>query len=74
MLILIIHFCRYNNRNKIKLGHAIKSNILGERFAWFTNSLDKFPEQTCLTSSQFSQLIEEYRKIKNWFLFVRTLN
>lgn len=49
---------RFNNRNKTKLGHAIKSNILGERFGWFTDQLEQFGEQTCLTPAQFAEIIE----------------
>ncbi|XP_055313604.1 translation machinery-associated protein 16 homolog [Sitodiplosis mosellana] len=51
---------RFNNRTKIKIGHAIKSNVMGERFAWFTDKLEQFGEQPCLTPSQFTQVIEQY--------------
>ncbi|XP_031640871.1 translation machinery-associated protein 16 homolog [Contarinia nasturtii] len=51
---------RYNNRNKIKLGHAVKSNLMGERLAWFTDNMEQFGEQECLTPDQFAQLFEKY--------------
>lgn len=50
---------RFNNRTKIKLGHAIKSNVMGERFGWFTDNLEQFGEQQCLTPFQFITLIEQ---------------
>lgn len=52
-------FHRFNNRSKIKLGHAIKSNITGERFAWFTDELERFEGQTCLMPTQFDELFEK---------------
>lgn len=54
----IININRFNKRNKIKLGHAIKSNIMGERFAWFADNMELSIEQECLTAAQFSELIE----------------
>lgn len=42
------------------MGHAIKSNITGERFSWFTDNMEKFGQQECLTPSQFAELIETY--------------
>lgn len=33
---------------------------MGERFAWFTDNLEQFGEQECLTPEQFAQLIEQY--------------
>lgn len=33
---------------------------MGERFAWFTDSIEKFGEVSHLTPSQFAGLIEEY--------------
>lgn len=52
-------FNRFNNRSKIKLGHAIKSNITGERFAWFTDELERFEGQAYLTPTQLDELFEE---------------
>lgn len=50
---------RYNNRDKIKLGHAIKSNILGDKFGWFTEQLDDdSTDRLRLTPTEFSNLIE----------------
>lgn len=51
---------RYNNRDKIKLGHAIKSNILGDKFAWFTDQLDDTEDRERLTPSEFADLFELY--------------
>lgn len=48
-------FRRFNNRGKIKLGHAVKSNILGEKFNWFTEVLGD--RTTPLSNSEFEELI-----------------
>lgn len=47
---------RFNNRSKIKLGHAVKSNILGTKFAWFTEQLDDEVERNSLTPDEFLDL------------------
>lgn len=51
---------RFNNRSKIKIGHAIKSNILGDKFDWFTQQLETTSERQCLTPDEFKELIELY--------------
>lgn len=50
---------RLNNQTRIKLGHAHRSNIMGERFSWFTDGIEPFGEIECLTPTQFIGLIEE---------------
>lgn len=59
MCISLLFVYRYNNRTKIKLSHAIKSNITGERFAWFTDNLEQFGDVESLTPAQFAGLIDE---------------
>lgn len=54
-----IHF-RFNNRTKTKIGHAIKSNILGEKFVWFTEQIGNEPNRLCLTPNEFAGFIELY--------------
>lgn len=55
---------RYNNRDKIKMGHAIKSNILGDKFGWFNTQLDDDSiDRVRLTPREFSDLIELYVRI-----------
>ncbi|KAG4071973.1 hypothetical protein HA402_006134 [Bradysia odoriphaga] len=51
---------RFNNRSKIKLGHAVKSNILGEKFIWFTEALAD--RTTPLSKTEFDELISIYLK------------
>jgi len=51
---------RFNNRSKIKLGHAVKSNILGEKFMWFTEALAD--RNSPLSNSEFDELINVYLK------------
>lgn len=46
---------RFNNRNKIKLGHAVKSNMLGEKFNWFTEAIGD--RSTPLSNSEFDEMI-----------------
>lgn len=47
-----------SNREKTKLGYAAKANILGEKFAWFTEHLDE--KQDPLTPEEFVAAIEQY--------------
>jgi len=51
---------RFNNRSKIRIGHAIKSNILGEKFSWFNEAL--VDRTTPLSKSEFDELITMYLK------------
>lgn len=50
--------CRINNRDKIKLGHAAKANILGEKFGWFTEQLEE--KEEALTPEEFLELCDRY--------------
>lgn len=49
---------RINNREKTKLGYAAKANILGEKFAWFTEALEGKDEP--LTPEEFLTTIQNY--------------
>lgn len=40
------------------MGHAIKSNILGDKFAWFTEQLEDEKDRQLLTPKEFKELIE----------------
>lgn len=42
------------------MGHAIKSNILGDKFAWFTEQLEDDKERHRLTPTEFKELINVY--------------
>uniref|UniRef100_D3TQP4 Hypothetical conserved protein n=1 Tax=Glossina morsitans morsitans TaxID=37546 RepID=D3TQP4_GLOMM len=52
---------RQNNKHKQRLGHAIKSNILGEKLNWFRERIEG-DRQTPLTPEEFEQLINLYLK------------
>ncbi|XP_035894370.1 translation machinery-associated protein 16 homolog [Anopheles stephensi] len=49
---------KINNREKIKLGHAAKANLVGKKLAWFAEQLAE--RQTPLTKSEFEELIDGY--------------
>ncbi|KAJ6626131.1 Translation machinery-associated protein 16 like [Pseudolycoriella hygida] len=51
---------RFNNRTKIKFGHAVKSNILGEKFIWFTEAVGD--RMIPLSKSELDELITTYLK------------
>lgn len=46
---------RFNNRDKIKIGHAARSNVLGEKFTWFLEQIGdrKLPP----TPEEFDEMI-----------------
>lgn len=50
--------CRINNREKKKMGHAVKANIVGKKLGWFAEQLED--RTGPLTSSEFEQMIERY--------------
>ncbi|CAD7089062.1 unnamed protein product [Hermetia illucens] len=49
---------RMNNKHRNQFGHAIKSNILGEKLSWFLPHVED--RTTPLTPREFRQLIETY--------------
>lgn len=49
-----------NNRDKIKLGHAAKANILGEKFGWFTEALEGREGEDPLSPEEFLELCDKY--------------
>lgn len=59
-IILLTHWFylshrRFNNRDKIKFGHAARSNVLGEKFTWF---LEKIGERKLPpTPEEFNEMI-----------------
>lgn len=52
---------RQNNKHKSRLGHAIKSNIIGQKLSWF---LDQIPENRIepFSPKEFEELILLYFK------------
>uniref|UniRef100_A0A240SWD4 Translation machinery-associated protein 16 homolog n=1 Tax=Glossina brevipalpis TaxID=37001 RepID=A0A240SWD4_9MUSC len=52
---------RQNNKHKQRLGHAIKSNIMGEKFNWFLERIED-DKQTPLDPEEFEQLMNLYLK------------
>ncbi|XP_017962954.2 translation machinery-associated protein 16 homolog [Drosophila navojoa] len=50
---------RQNNKHKTRLGHAIKSNIMGEKLSWFLGHIDE-ERTTPLSPQEFEELIELY--------------
>ena len=52
---------RMNNKHKLRMGHAIKSNILGEKLTWFLEQLDSDRTEP-LTPDEFRNMIEIYLK------------
>ena len=52
---------RQNNKHKQRLGHAIKSNIMGEKLTWFLEHIEE-DRTTPLTPHEFEELIELYLK------------
>lgn len=51
---------RINNREKKKVGHAVKANIVGKKLGWFAEQLEDRKEP--LSSEEFEQLIDTYVK------------
>nr|XP_029718971.1 translation machinery-associated protein 16 homolog [Aedes albopictus] len=49
---------KINNREKKKMGHAVKANIVGKKLGWFAEQLEG--RTGPLTSSEFEQMIERY--------------
>uniref|UniRef100_A0A2M4C1X7 Putative translation machinery-associated protein 16 n=1 Tax=Anopheles marajoara TaxID=58244 RepID=A0A2M4C1X7_9DIPT len=49
---------KINNREKIKLGHAAKANVLGMKLAWFAEKVEGREEP--LTPAEYEELIDLY--------------
>ncbi|XP_065084906.1 translation machinery-associated protein 16 homolog [Ochlerotatus camptorhynchus] len=49
---------KINNREKKKMGHAVKANIVGKKLGWFAEHLEDRKEP--LNSEEFEQLIDTY--------------
>ncbi|XP_005182728.2 translation machinery-associated protein 16 homolog [Musca domestica] len=52
---------RQNNKHKQRLGHAIKSNLMGEKLTWFLEHIEEGRKHP-LTPVEFEELIELYLK------------
>lgn len=52
---------RQNNKHKQRLGHAIKSNLMGEKLTWFLERIDE-DRTSPLTPHEFEELIQLYLK------------
>uniref|UniRef100_W8B2C0 Translation machinery-associated protein 16 n=1 Tax=Ceratitis capitata TaxID=7213 RepID=W8B2C0_CERCA len=52
---------RQNNKHKARMGHAIKSNIMGEKLNWFLGHIDEERTQP-LMPQEFEDLIALYLK------------
>lgn len=48
-----------NNKHKKQLGHAIKSNMMGEKLSWFLGQIEEDRAEP-LTPQEFIDLIDEY--------------
>lgn len=51
---------RFNNRDKIKFGHAARSNVLGEKFAWFMERIGDAERTEPLQPAEFDEMISAY--------------
>ncbi|XP_055912259.1 translation machinery-associated protein 16 homolog [Eupeodes corollae] len=49
---------RQNNKHKSRLGHAIKSNIIGEKLNWFLGNIGD--RTTPLSPEEFEELVKLY--------------
>lgn len=49
---------KINNREKKKMGHAVKANVVGKKLGWFAEHLEDRVEP--LKSEEFEQLIDTY--------------
>ncbi|KAL1404417.1 hypothetical protein pipiens_018898 [Culex pipiens pipiens] len=49
---------KINNREKKKMGHAVKANVVGKKLGWFAEHLEDRTEP--LTGQEFETLIDEY--------------
>ncbi|XP_068155338.1 translation machinery-associated protein 16 homolog [Drosophila tropicalis] len=52
---------RQNNKHKSRLGHAIKSNLMGEKLSWFINHIEE-GRTAPLRPIEFENLIDLYLK------------
>lgn len=52
---------RQNNKHKVRMGHAIKSNLMGEKLSWFLGHIDEARTEP-LTPQEFEDLIALYLK------------
>ncbi|XP_011191720.1 translation machinery-associated protein 16 homolog [Zeugodacus cucurbitae] len=52
---------RQNNKHKARMGHAIKSNIMGEKLSWFLGQIGEDRTEP-LTPLEFEELIALYLK------------
>ncbi|KAI8033447.1 hypothetical protein M5D96_013810 [Drosophila gunungcola] len=50
---------RQNHKHRVRLGHAIKSNITGEKLSWFLGQIDEGRTEP-LTPQELEDLIELY--------------
>lgn len=50
---------RQNNKHKSRLGHAIKSNLTGEKLSWFLGHIDEERKEP-LTPKEFEDLMTLY--------------
>ncbi|XP_055638419.1 translation machinery-associated protein 16 homolog [Toxorhynchites rutilus septentrionalis] len=50
---------KINNREKKKIGHAVRANVVGKKLGWFAEHLEDGRTEP-LSSSEFEQLIDEY--------------
>ncbi|XP_001656418.2 translation machinery-associated protein 16 homolog [Aedes aegypti] len=49
---------KMNNREKKKMGHAVKANIVGKKLGWFAEQLEDRTEP--LNAGEFEELIDRY--------------
>lgn len=52
---------RQNNKHKARMGHAIKSNIMGEKLNWFLGKIDEDRTKP-LTPQEFEEFVALYLK------------
>ncbi|EDV91945.1 GH24312 [Drosophila grimshawi] len=50
---------RQNNKHKVRMGHAIKSNIMGEKLSWFLGHIEEGRTEP-LSAQEFEDLIALY--------------
>lgn len=49
---------KINNREKKKMGHAVKANVVGKKLGWFAEQLEDSTEP--LSGQEFETLIDKY--------------
>lgn len=50
-------YYRINNREKKKMGHAVKANVVGKKLGWFAEQLEDRTEP--LSGQEFETLIDK---------------